>query len=72
MASEQERNARLDELASKTKEWAKKERESLQKQAAFAKRLLKGRTGAERLNNAAVTSAQEYLVDEIDQFLTGQ
>jgi hypothetical protein len=72
VASEEERNARLDDLATKTREWAEKERESLKKQASFAKRLLKGRTGAERLNNASVTTAQDYLVAEIDQFLSGQ
>ncbi len=72
MATQEERNARLDALATATKDWAKKERESLKKQAAMAKKLLKGRTGAERLNNSSVSSATGLLVDEIDQFLTGQ
>jgi len=72
VASQADRDARLDSLASATKDWAKARRDDLKKQAAFAKRLLKGRTGAERLNNNSVTSANQLLVDEIDQFLTGQ
>ncbi len=71
MASQEARNARLDALASATKEWAKSERQYLKRQSSFARRLLQGRTGAERLNNAAVTTANELLVDEIGQFLTG-
>lgn len=72
MATQEERNARLDVLAAAVKAWAKKERERLQEQATFAKKLLQGRTGAERLNNASTTTASQLLVDEIDQFLTGQ
>jgi hypothetical protein len=64
-----ERDARLDALKSSTQEWATKERERLQNQAAFGKRLLQGRTGSERLNDESVDSATDLLVDEIDQFL---
>ncbi len=72
MATKEERDARLDALAAATTEWATAERQRLQDQADFGKRLLKGRTGSERLNNTSVTMAQELLVDEIDTFLTGQ
>lgn len=65
------RDARLDELATATTEWATKKRKQLKEQVAFSKALLKGRTGAERLNNAVVTSATDLLVDELNDFLTG-
>ena len=65
------RDLRLDELATATTEWAAKKRKQLQNQVAFSKALLKGRTGAERLNNAVVTSATDLLVDELNDFLTG-
>ena len=71
MASKEERDARLDALATATSEWANNERIRLKKQVALAKQMLKGRTGSERLNNASVVTANELLVDEIDQFLTG-
>lgn len=71
MATKEERDARLDALQTATTEWAKAERKRLKDQVAFGKRLLKGRTGSERLNNASVTTAQELLVDEIDTFLSG-
>jgi hypothetical protein len=71
VASKEERDARLDELATATTEWATKRRNQLQAQVAFSKALLKGRTGAERLNNKSVETASNLLVDEIEQFLTG-
>lgn len=71
MASQEERNARLDTLSTATKEWAKNRRTYLKQQVDFCKKVLKGRTGAERLNNASVTTATDLLVDEIDQFLQG-
>ena len=69
MASKEERDARLDELATATSEWATKRRTQLQKQVAFGKALLKGRTGAERLNDKSVQTATNLLVDEIGEFL---
>ena len=71
MASKEERDARLDALASAATAWASEERTRLQKQVASSKRLLKGRTGAERLNNASVVTANDLLIEEIDQYLTG-
>ncbi len=67
--SKAERDARLDALNEATKTYASKERERLLNQVAFAKRVLKGRTGSERLNNEGVTQASVLVVDEIDQFL---
>lgn len=71
MPSKAERDARLDTLTSAVKDWANKRREYLNNQLSFSKRVLKGRTGAERLNNASVEMASDLLVDEISQFLTG-
>lgn len=71
MATQEERNARLQQLATATREWATKRRTYLQKQVALGKALLKGRTGSERLNNASVQTATGLVVDEIEQFLTG-
>lgn len=71
MASQDERNARLDKLKTATVEWANKEEERLKKESTLLKKILKGRTGQERLNNASTQAATELLVDELDQFLTG-
>lgn len=71
MASQAERNARLDDLASAVKVWSSNRQKVLNAQVTFAKRVLKGRTGSERLNNTVVTKATDLLVDELDTFLTG-
>lgn len=71
MASKAERDARLDALAQATKDWATRRREYLKNQVAFAKRVLKGRTGSERLAQATVKATTDLVVDEIDQFLRG-
>lgn len=65
------RDKRLDELAEATTEWAAAKKQRLEKEAAFGKALLKGRTDAERLNNEVVNSAANLLVDELNDFLTG-
>jgi hypothetical protein len=67
----EERNARLDALGTAISQWAAQRRDYLQKQVAFSKRLLKGRTGSERLNQASVESATALTVDQINEFLTG-
>jgi hypothetical protein len=72
VASKAERDARLDELETATEEWAAKRKTYLENQAAIAKKLLKGRTGMERLNNQSVQKASSLLVDEINQFLSGE
>ena len=71
-ASKEDRNARLDALGTAIQAWAKKRREVLNNQVAFSKRILKGRTGAERLNNAMVETANDLVVDQINEFLTGR
>lgn len=64
-----ERNDRLDELTKSAKAWAEKRTKQLNDQVTFAKRVLTGRTGANRLQNESVSSATQLVVDEIDQFL---
>lgn len=71
MASSEERNKRLDNLAQATKDWAKSQRKYLQTQSSLAKRILKGRTGSERLAQTSVNTIGDLTVDEINQFLTG-
>ncbi len=71
MATAEERNARLDALKAATEQWAEKRTKELRDQVTFGKRLLKGRTGSERLANAAVSAASDFVVDEIDTFLKG-
>jgi hypothetical protein len=71
MATKEERDARLDELAKATKKWAEEETKRLTNQVALGKRILKGRTGSERLTSASVQSVSNLVVDEINSFLTG-
>lgn len=66
-----DRDARLDALAEATKTWAKKQTDELKLRAATNKKLLKGRTGSDRLAQAAVQAASSLVVNEIDDFLVG-
>ena len=70
--SEADRNARLDQLSAAVNAWADHRTKYLNKQVAFSKRILKGRTGAERLNNATSVAASTLTIDAIEQFLTGE
>lgn len=71
MAVIDERNKRLDALEEATKQWAEKRSTELKNKVAAAKKILKGRTGSERLAASTVQAAAAYLVDEIDTFLLG-
>ena len=71
MATQAERNARLDTLAAAVTSWADKRTSRLQRESALLKKILKGRTGAERLNSASTDAASALLVNELSQFLTG-
>ena len=72
MASKEERDARLDSLKQAVNEWADSETKRLTAESSLLKKILKGREGSERLNNASVESASDLLVDELSQFLTGE
>lgn len=67
--SVEDRNTRLDKLVEATTAWAATRRTELQNRAAANKKILKGRTGSERLAQASVTAASDLVVDEIDEFL---
>jgi len=69
MADTAARDARLDALVEATKFWADKQTKALQERAASSKKILKGRTGAERLAQASVQAASALVVSEIDEFL---
>lgn len=71
MASKAARDTRLTELVTRVNEWADKKQESLDRQVVRGKAILRGRTGAERLNNESVSSASILLTDEIGKFLQG-
>ena len=64
-----DRNDRLDDLTKSVKAWSEKRTKQLEDQVIFAKRVLTGRTGANRLQNESVSSATGLVVDEIAQFL---
>jgi hypothetical protein len=68
----QERNARLDALLTATEEWAARHTQTLKDQVALSKRVLKGRTGSERLAQASVQSVSDLAVSQINDFLTGE
>ena len=71
MASIDERNARLEVLKVATEAWASKKKKHLEDQVTFSKKVLRGRTGAERLASAPVSIAKELVQDSINVFLTG-
>lgn len=70
-ASKAERDARLLALKTAATQWADNRTKYLNDQVTFARRILRGRTGSERLTSTAISLAKELVVDEIDTFLTG-
>jgi len=67
----QKRDDRLDALLIHTESWAKKRRDYLNSQVAFSKRVLRGRAGAQGLNDSTVRAANSLLATELGEFLTG-
>jgi hypothetical protein len=63
------RDMRLDALVDATTAWADKQTKSLQDRVASSKKILKGRTGSERLAQSSVQAASALVVTEIDAFL---
>ncbi len=68
----EERDARLDVLSTAVEQWAENQKQRLNAQVALGKRILKGRTGSERLAQASVQSVSDLAVDQINDFLTGE
>lgn len=71
MATTAERNARLTALEQAVKSYTAAQRKSLEKRVSINKRILKGRTGSERLAQSSVQAAKELVVDDLNTFLTG-
>jgi hypothetical protein len=69
MASTAERDSRLDALLSAAEAWADARTTELQNRVASSKKILQGRTGSERLAQAAVSATSSLVVAEIDEFL---
>lgn len=65
-----DRQARLNDLSGAVKAFAKKRRDELNLRVATAKKLLKGRTGSDRLAQTAAQGAQGPVIKEINDFLT--
>lgn len=70
-ASKSDRDARLDDLEKAVKEWSERRAKQLDDQVELAKRVLRGRTGSQYVNNKTVERASDLLVTEIEEFLTG-
>lgn len=71
MATKKERNARLDEFVQKVEQWSDVTQRRLQAEADQARRILKGRKGAESINSSATTAAQDLITAEFNELLTG-
>ena len=71
MATTAQRNARLDELEQAVKKYAAAQRKQLTHRVDVSKRILRGRTGSDRLAQAAVQQSTGLVVAQIDEFLTG-
>lgn len=67
--SEAARNARLDALVTATTQWADRRTKELNDKVSVIKKILKGRTGSERLASATSQAASDAVVREIDEFL---
>lgn len=64
-----DRNARLDALLKATSEWTDKRAKEYTDKVATVKKILKGRTGSERLATVTSTAASALVVSQIDDFL---
>jgi hypothetical protein len=71
MATVEERNKRLDALETAVKQYATKQRKSLNARVDVSKRILRGRTGSDRLAQVAVEQSSALVVTTINDFLTG-
>lgn len=70
-ASLEARNALLDELKSALDDWRDQEVKRIDDEVTFAKSVLRGRTGSERLSRSNTTEARILVVDDINSFLAG-
>ncbi len=66
-----ERDANLDALQSAVEEWTTKEKTRIEEEIAFLRKVLKGRTGAEKANSTNLAASLELVTAEIDSFIIG-
>ena len=69
MSDATDRNARLDALTAATSAWADKRTKEYTDKVAAVKKILKGRTGSERLANKTAAEASNLVVAQINDFL---
>ena len=69
MPSVADRNARLDALAKAAQRWADTRTAELNNRVTSAENILKGRTGSERLAQAAVSATSDLVISSINDFL---
>lgn len=65
------REDRIQELEKAAADYLKSRREQIQKDSDLAKRLLKGRTGKERLSGVVNDATSDRLLQEIIDFSKG-
>lgn len=70
-ASLEARNALLDELKDAVEDWHDREIQRIDDEVTFAKSVLRGRTGSERLSRSNTTEARILVIDDINSFLAG-
>jgi hypothetical protein len=69
MSDVTDRNARLDALLNATNDWVDRRTKEYTDKVATVKKILKGRTGSERLATVTSTAASGLVVKQIDDFL---
>lgn len=67
-----ERDLRLETLQTSVDLWEKQTTAELQRRAASSKKILSGRTGAERLSVQVADQAEKLVSASVNYFLTGE
>jgi hypothetical protein len=67
--TEQERNDNLDALQEAVDEWAVKEKERIENEVQFLRKVRKGRTGDDKASTRNLAQAEALIVAEINNFL---
>ena len=65
------RNALLDQLKNALEDWHTQTIQKIDDEVDFAKSVLRGRTGSERLQRSNTSEAQILVIDDITSFLAG-
>lgn len=70
-SDKERRDALLDELKTATEEWYGAEKQRIEDEVTFAKSVLRGRTGSERLARSNTEEARILVQDDVTSFLAG-